>query len=244
MKIFKSIGKILDEAMIDIGIEKVHVSTGHKLISHNQERELFHGNFEGLYNQLPDIVTDTYRYAVTYNFHTFRDSVTTTTSYFRIFKKREVKEWYKLELTLRGEPISVTFTPSYAEDKPVCVHNSPKNRSVRFFKSEDENLYSEVFKKPVTDQNSLHNEGMCSPIKLTVVEIPLLWNKIRYAHSSQKRVDIEDTDTIKMVFDLMLETGLICLKSDLEVEMKRGNMLTLLTDGKVNKNCLLCYTVK
>ena len=244
MKIFKSIGKILDEAMIDIGIKKVHVSTGHKLISHNQERELFHENFEGLYNQLPDIVTDTYRYAVTYIFHTFKDSVTTTTSYFRIFKKREVKEWYELELTLRGEPISVTFTPSYRDDKPICVYNSPKNGSVRLFKSEDENLYSEVFKKPVTDQNSPHKEGMHSPIKLTVVDIPLSWNKIRYARLSQKRVDIEDADTIKMAFDLMLETGLICLKSDLEAEMKGGNMLTLLTNGKTNKNCLLCYAAK
>ena len=57
-------------------------------------------------------------------------------------------------------------------------------------------------------------------------------------------IDIEDADTIKMAFELMLETGSICLKSDLEAEMKKGNMLTLLTDGKVNKNCLLCYTVK
>lgn len=244
MKLFREFYEAFDLLMMDLKVKQVKVDSQHKLISANQEREIYKGANKSFYCQLPDIVERTHRYAVTYYIHTFKDTVTTTTRYFGLFKKKEVKEWYKLELTMQGEPVSITFSPTNPRDTPVCVPNSNGNRSVRLFKSKDENLYSDVYKTLNLDRSDFNYKDIHKSLSVTVKEVPLNWGKIRYRCSMQRVVDLRDKDSISMVSEILIESALRSLKNEIQRDMRSGKLIRTFTNGEVKNNMLVAYEVE
>ena len=244
MGLFREYYEAFDLLMMNLKVKQVKVDSQHKLISADQEREMYKGVNKSFYCQLPDIVEDTHRYAVAYYIHTFKDTVTTTTRYFGLFKKKEVKEWYKLELTMRGEPVSITFSPSSKLDKPVYVENTNGNGVVRLFKSKDENLYSDVCKTLNLDRSDVNYEDVHKSLSVTVKEVPLNWGNIRYRCSMQRIVDLRDKDSINMVSEILIESALRSLKNEIQRDMRSGKLIRTFTNGEVKNNMLVAYEVE
>lgn len=239
MKFFKNFNETLNEIMLKTRLKKIDVSTERKALSKKQEEELYGKCMHDLFYQLPDIVTDTYRYAVTYRINTFRETLTTTTSYFHFFKEETVQEWYIVELTMQGEPVSITFIPSDKKDRPIFVQNNSKIDTVRLFRQKDENLYSNLSKAINSPNFDANSKWLNEPVYVEVKEIKLNWDKIRYRYVAQNVVSFHITDRIQMILEVMVEHCLKQLKNEINRDMRSGKLMREFTNGEVKKNMIV-----
>lgn len=210
-------------------MKKAEVKTYSRRLKYSVAEEILDREDSKLIGQLPDIILKNCRYAVTYQGNIYENHKITTRKHLLLFSKSFEEISYSIDLTMRAEPLELKFKPNKFETKIITVKNVPLKSSVRLFRGEDMNLYSDLSKLPKMTNTALDSEGYNTSLKVTAHEVYFDFEKIRFKDSAKR--EVSDNESWGMQYKIMLETGYRELRARLKVYGDK--LINKATDGDI-----------
>lgn len=232
--------------MIRLPFFNVTEETVETLESCSSASQLFGREVDSLRpNQLPDIVTDNFRYAVTYRVELHRRVSLTK---HKLFGRESVKHseilGYTISLNCYAEPVAVNVIPGTLHRPPTqAFNNNEKICYVSVVRDLPKIVPIECVETLSYPQNSSSDKQGYVPCKVQVDRVALDFSQIRYGIYQKKIVSAQEgTSMLPMFLDLMLETASKQLKERIEKDYNNGILVSKLSNGVLKNADVTCVS--
>lgn len=191
-----------------------------------------------LHSQLPDIVTEDFRYAVTYKVQLTAIHKKETSSFLGIkLSNKDYLRNYRLSVVMFGEPVSIKVLPDGQSAPPITVHNKNDENfaCISFIKGENKSLHPidmEIVSYPTNLKDFEHKT-------VEVEKIPLYFNKVRYVIRNSSTQIAHREVILPTILEQMLETLKRQLAFQIQREYRTGALVSKLSMGRIEMSPLV-----